>query len=154
MVRFHELYTESRTFVVSPGSSASGRKRLPSTNGQWDVPIPLLSWQAHELAKSLLASLHAERPSRHGSNPLGPATLHFLRVPQPVAAALGLAEAPAAVVLDPIARMLSDPPDPPHRGLGVPCSSFLLSVCDFLSRTPGYTTEMMEFQSVAEMVSQ
>src|SRR6266568_710042 len=106
MVRRHERYTAYRTFVVSPGSSANGRKRLPPTIGSRDVLILLLSLQAHELARNPPASLHVERPSRHGSNPLEPAMLRFRRVPPPVAAALGLAEAPAELVRDPIARRI------------------------------------------------
>src|SRR6266704_528262 len=127
MVRRHERYTAYRTFVVSPGSSANGRKRLPPTIGSRDVLILLLSLQAHELARNPPASLHVERPSRHGSNPLEPAMLRFRRVPPPVAAALGLAEAPAELVRDPIARRIHfDPPDPAHREPGVPCSSCFL----------------------------
>src|SRR5229473_3639919 len=107
MLRRHERYTAYRTFVVSPGSSANDRKRQPSTNGSWDVPILPLSRQDYELARSLPASLHAERPSRHGSNPQVLATLHFLQVPPLVSAALCLAGASSEFVRDPIARMLS-----------------------------------------------
>src|SRR6266849_510177 len=100
MVRCYERYTAYRTFVVSPGSSANGHRRQPLTNGSWDVPILPLFWQVHELASSLPASLHAEKPSRHGSNPPVPAALHVLRVPPRVAAALCLAGAPAEFVRD------------------------------------------------------
>ena len=56
----------------------------------------------------------------------------LLRVLPPDAAALGLAEAPAAVVRDPIARRIRfDPPDPAHREPGVPCSSYFLSRIHF-----------------------
>src|SRR5947208_16056033 len=89
MVRRHERYTAYRTFVVSPGSSANGRKRLTPPIGSRDVLILPLSLQAYELARNHPASLHVERPSRHGSNPLEPAMLRFRRVPPPVAAALG-----------------------------------------------------------------
>src|SRR2546421_12752009 len=84
MVRRYERYTAYRTFVVSPGSSANGRKRLPPTIGSRDVLILPLSLQAHELARNPPASLHVERPSRHGSNPLEPAMLRFRRVPHPL----------------------------------------------------------------------
>src|SRR6266704_739266 len=48
--------------------------------------------------------------------------MSFPEVPPPVDVALCLAGASAEVVLDRIARILSDLPDPAHRGSGVPCS--------------------------------
>ena len=66
MVRLPELYTEYRTFVVSSGASANGRKRQPSTNGSWDGLILPPCWRAHAPARNRPAPLptphqHARR---------------------------------------------------------------------------------------------